>query len=173
MHTILTPRSAEMIYPALMSIPEYLRKTDYKNPSNPDFCPWHVGHKTEELPFHWLDTHPEHFGYFLGWMSAQHDGKPRFLDVFDFKKEVGFGPDDKAPVFVDVGGAMGHQCVLFKQRFPELASRIVLQEQAYVIEQVKANPMPGFEGIEAQAYSFWEPQQLKGKSLSATARHTY
>ena len=163
MHTILTPRSAEMIYPAKMSIPEYLRKTNYKNPSNPDFCPWHVGRNTEESPFQWLKTHSEHCDYFLAWMAAQRDGKSSFLDVFDFENEVGFGSDDKAPVFVDVGGAMGHQCVLFKQRFPELASRIVLQEQDYVIEQVKANPVSGFEDIEAQAYSFWSPQYLKGK----------
>ena len=160
-----------MIYPAFMSIPEYLRKTNHKNPSDPDFCPWHVGHKTEESPFHWLTTHPEHFGYFLGWMSAQRDGTPRFLDVFDFEKEVGFGTDEKAPVFVDVGGAMGHQCVLFKQRFPKLSSRIVLQEQAYVIKQVKTKPLPGFEGIEAQAYDFWNPQPLKGKSLQLPRNH--
>ncbi|OAK94638.1 S-adenosyl-L-methionine-dependent methyltransferase [Phaeosphaeriaceae sp. SRC1lsM3a] len=153
---------AEMIYPALMSIPKYFCETDYKNPSNPNFCPWHVGHKTEESPFHWLTTHPEHFGYFLDWMAAQRDGMPQFLDIFDFETEVGFGSDDKAPVFVDVGGAMGHQCVLFKQRFPELASRIVLQEQAHVVKQVKAAPMPGFEDIEAQAYDFWGPQHLKG-----------
>jgi hypothetical protein len=166
-----------MISPALMSIPKYFREAGYKNPSNPSFCPWHVGYKTEESPFQWLNSHPEHTGYFLGWMTAQSDYMPHFLDIFDFEKEVGFGSDDKAPVFVDVGGAKGSQCVIFKQRFPEFASRIVLQEQAHVVEQVKAAPIPGFEDIEAQVYDIFGPQHLKGNSLpicrGGTARHTH
>ncbi|CAG9972466.1 unnamed protein product [Clonostachys byssicola] len=153
---------AEMIYPALMGIPEYLRKTEHANPSNPDFCPWHVGHKTEESPFSWLNTHPECMGYFLPWMAGQREGNPEFLDSFDFEKEVGAGSDSSAPVFVDVGGAIGHQCILFKSRYPQYSGRIVLQEQAHVIEQVKAAPPPGMDGIDAQTYDFWGPQQLKG-----------
>lgn len=151
-----------MTYPALMGIPEFLRKTNHVNPSNPDFCPWHVGHKTEESPFSFLSSHPECMSYFLPWMAGQRDGMPAFLDVFDFENEVGFGSDDSAPIFVDVGGAVGHQCILFKQRYPQTSGRIVLQEQAHVVEQVKGMPLPGFEGIDAKAYDFWQPETLKG-----------
>ncbi|KAH7310721.1 S-adenosyl-L-methionine-dependent methyltransferase [Stachybotrys elegans] len=153
---------AEMVYPALMGIPEFLRKTNHANPTNPDYCPWHVGHKTDESPFAYLGKRPEMMEFFLPWMAGQRDGMPAFLDVFDFEKEVGMGTDPSVPVFVDVGGAIGHQCVLFKERYPSCAGRIVLQEQAHVIDQVKAAPLPGFDGIETQSYDFWGPEPLHG-----------
>lgn len=152
--------------PTFTGLPPFLRETGYENPTDPNYCPWHVGHKTETLPFPWLQAHPEHMGYFLSWMAAQYEGLPIFLDIIDFQKEFAQGTDASTPVFVDVGGAMGYQCIAVKQRYPDLVGRLILQDQSIVIEQVKASPVPGFEGIEAEAYDFFTPQPIKGTYLA-------
>lgn len=145
-----------------MAFPQFLRKTGYANPIDPNHCPWHLGHNTDLSPFPWLQSHPEHFGYFLPWMASQRDGLPIFLDVLNFEQEFAQGTTASTPLFVDVGGASGHQCIALKQRFPALPGRIILQDQEHIIAQVQANPLPGFEGIEAQAHDFFTPQPIKG-----------
>lgn len=145
-----------------MGLPQFLRNTDYKNPADPTYCPWHVGHRTELSPFQWLHANPEHMGYFLPWMAVQREGLPIFIDVMDFKKEFAQDTDVSTPVFVDVGGAIGHQCIAVRQRYPDLVGRVILQEQGFIIDQVKASPLPGFEGIEAETYDFFTPQPIKG-----------
>ncbi|RYP58913.1 hypothetical protein DL770_010329 [Monosporascus sp. CRB-9-2] len=152
----------EMINQTFVAMPPFLRQTGYVNPTDPNNCPWQLGHHTDQSPFVWLQTHPEMMEFFLPWMANQRDGLPTFFDVVDFQKELGQKADDSTVLFVDVGGAMGHQCIALKQKYPGLPGRVVLQEQAHLIEQVKANPLPGFEGIEPQVYDFWTPQPLKG-----------
>ncbi|CAJ2500565.1 Uu.00g034180.m01.CDS01 [Anthostomella pinea] len=60
----------EMVSPSFMAFPSFLRENGYRNPTDPNHCPWHLGHRTDLSPFPWLQTHPEHFGYFLPWMAA-------------------------------------------------------------------------------------------------------
>ncbi|OTA90053.1 hypothetical protein M434DRAFT_78600 [Hypoxylon sp. CO27-5] len=152
----------ETISPSYMAFPRFLRQNGYVNPTDPNYCPWHIGHDTSLSPFPWLQAHPEHLGYFLPWMAAQRDGLPIFLDVLDFQREFAQNTMPSTSIFVDIGGAVGHQCIALKKRFPGLPGRIILQEQAHVISQVKENPLPGFEGIETQVCDFFAPQSIKG-----------
>lgn len=96
-------------------------------------------------------------------MATQRDGLPIFLDVLDFRKEFLQGPSLPGPIFVDVGGAMGHQCIAVRERYPELKGRVILQEQDFVVQQVQANPLPGFKNVEVMAYDFFTPQPVAGK----------
>lgn len=126
-------------------------------------CPWYIGHQTKEIPFSWVHNHPPQGELMLSWMQGQRYGLPIFLDAFDFQKELAQGVDPSTPLFVDVGGAMGHQCIALKQRYPGMTGRIILQDTSSVIQQVKQSPLPGFEGIEAIPYDFFTPQLIKGK----------
>lgn len=154
-----------MIHPSFIAIPQFLRENGYRNPSDPNHAPWHQGHKTDLSPFPWLNAHPEYMRFFLPWMATMRDGQPSFLEGMDFRKEILSGKRNlgTTPVFVDVGGAMGHQCIALRQRYPDLQGRIILQEQPFIIDQVKTNPLPGFEGIEAMVHDFFTPQPIKGK----------
>ncbi|EMR64685.1 hypothetical protein MGN70_008615 [Eutypa lata] len=152
----------EMVNQTFIALPQFLRQTDYVNPTDPSNCPWQLGHHTKQSPFAWLQSHPEMMEFFLPWMANQRDGLPTVFDIVDFQQELGQKTNDSTILFVDVGGAMGHQCVALKQKCPKLAGRVILQEQAPAIEQVKANPLPGFEGIEAQVHDFFTPQPVKG-----------
>ncbi|KAK7755795.1 hypothetical protein SLS62_002080 [Diatrype stigma] len=152
----------EMVNQTFNALPQFLRETGYKNPTNPNNCPWQLGHLTDQSPFAWLQSHPEMREFFLPWMAHQRDGLPTIFDVVDFQQELGQNTDSSTILFVDMGGALGHQCIALKQRNPGLPGRIVLQEQAHMIEQVRVNPLPGFEGIEAEVHDFFTPQPLKG-----------
>ena len=149
-----------------MALPEFLRTNGYRNVTDPANCPWHLGHKTDLSPFPWLMAHPDHMGYFLAWMAANREGLPVFFDALNFKEEFAKNADSSTPVFVDVGGAMGHQCIALRQRYPELLGRVILQDQEQVISQVKASPLPGFTNIETHSHDFFKPQPVKGMLLT-------
>jgi hypothetical protein len=103
-------------------------------------------------------------GYFRPWMASQRDGLPTFFDVIDFEEELALGADESTVLFVDIGGAAGHQCVAFKAKHPHLKGRVILQDLPDVIKSVNEKPLPGFEGVETQVYNAFEtPQPIKGK----------
>lgn len=101
-------------------------------------------------------------------MATLRDGMPNWFDVVDFRQEVlqGRETDPATPLFVDVGGSMGQQSIFFKQAYPDLKGRVIVQDQAQVISQIQATPLPGFDGIEAQAHDFFTSQPIKGTSFS-------
>lgn len=147
------------------SLPQFLRDNGYVNPTDAKSSPWFTGHDTDEPFWDWVNSHPPILDYMLGWMQGQRDGLPIFLDVIDFK-EFAQGATSSTPIFVDVGGARGHQCIALKRRYSDIPGRVVLQDQAHVIGEVKADPLPGFDGIEAEAHDIFTPQQLRGKLRS-------
>ncbi|KAI0389948.1 S-adenosyl-L-methionine-dependent methyltransferase [Xylariaceae sp. FL0594] len=152
------------LVPAFNALPKFLReKTGYANFTDGANCPWYMGHNTDKQAFEWVKEAPNQMNLFMGWMVSQRDGLPMFLDVVDFEKEFAAqGVDESTPVFVDIGGAMGHQCIALRKRYPNLTGRVILQDLDQVIQQVKARPLPGFEGIETQSYSFFTPEPVKG-----------
>ncbi|KAI0798392.1 S-adenosyl-L-methionine-dependent methyltransferase [Xylaria sp. FL0064] len=149
------------LVPAFNALPEFLRKTNYANVTDGANCPWYLGHKTDKQAFEWAKERPDMMGHFMSWMVSQRDGLPIFLDVIDFEKEFAV-QEATDPAFVDIGGALGHQCIALRQKHPGLIGRIILQDREEVIQQVKTHPLPGFEGIETQSYDFFTPQPVKG-----------
>lgn len=84
------------------------------------------------------------------------------LNVYPFgEKYEETQQDPEAPIFVDVGGNVGHQCARFKDLFPDLNGRVVLQDLPAAIE--KSLPTPGVERI---VHDFYTPQPIKGQSVS-------
>jgi hypothetical protein len=105
-----------------------------------------------------MKFHPSNLHDFLGWMTAQREGLPIFLDSYPFEELIRTESED-APVFVDIGGANGHQSLAVLERFPNLSGRIVLQELPHVIDQLhgKLNP-----GIELMKQDIFDPQSIRG-----------
>lgn len=101
-------------------------------------------------------------------MATLRDGMPNWFDVVDFRQEVlqGHDTDSATPLFVDVGGAMGQQSIFFKNAYPGLKGRVIVQDQAQVVSQIEATPLPGFEGIEAMAHDFFKPQRCTERLLA-------
>ncbi|KAF2236733.1 S-adenosyl-L-methionine-dependent methyltransferase [Viridothelium virens] len=151
----------DLCAPALNKIPDFLAATNYHNPSDGLNSAFHMGHDTTEHPFAFIMKHPYHLENMNKWMSFQREGCNQWLDRFDFKAEVCHGGDvvPEEPLFVDIGGGIGHQCRLFQERLPDISGigRIILQDQSHVLEQ--ALPLPNAQKM---SYDFWTPQPVKG-----------
>ncbi|KAJ4393747.1 hypothetical protein N0V93_002962 [Gnomoniopsis smithogilvyi] len=147
--------------PCFLATPQFLKDTKYKNPDNVVHSPFQVAMSTDKPAFVWAGEHPELLSQFNLWMSELHDGQKNFLDVFDLPAYVNKGAvatgDGNVPMFVDIGGGIGQQCALLKQVHPNLAGRVILQEQPFLLPH--AIPVPG---MESEAFDFWNPQPHKG-----------
>ncbi|KAI9694275.1 MAG: hypothetical protein M1820_009078 [Bogoriella megaspora] len=138
-------------------LPDFLSETKYRNPTNPLSTTFHKAYKTDELPFVWILKHPVFLENLNKWMSVQREGAPVWLDKFNFREEYCLGSKPDQPVFVDVGGGLGHQSALFRQYYPDLPGRVILQDQAAMVAQA-----PDVPGVEKMAHDFWTPQPVKG-----------
>ncbi|MCJ1355674.1 MAG: hypothetical protein MMC33_005666 [Icmadophila ericetorum] len=137
-------------------LPKYLKDSNYKNPSDATHTAWQLTHKTDLHPFVWLQQNPKNFVDCITWMTAQRAGLPIWLDVYPFE-ELTKGVTPETPLFIDVGGGVGHQCLALKERFPDVQGRVVLQDRPEVIE----HSLP-IEGVEKEPYDFWTPEPIKG-----------
>ncbi|KAG2419495.1 hypothetical protein HFD88_004291 [Aspergillus terreus] len=152
---------ADVLGRSMLAFPHFLRRTNYRNPSNPNETAFHQGMQTDQDLFKWLESNPDYSVNFNMWMSTQRETKPIFLDVLDFPSEI--GPSDGSTVlFVDIGGSRGHQSIALRQRYPDLPGRVVVQDIPHVVAEVTANPLPGFENIEIMEHDMFTPQPLKG-----------
>ncbi|KAF2999571.1 hypothetical protein E8E14_003746 [Neopestalotiopsis sp. 37M] len=155
---------SQVLAKPFISVPQFLEKIGYTSPSDPSFCAWNIGWETDDPPWVWLQTRPELAKYVSDWMAVQREGLPSFLDAVDFENKFGKSTNDSTPLIVDMGGGLGHQCVLFRQKYPNLLGRVILQDQPHVIDQVRSTPLPGFgeSAIEAQIHDLMMPQPIKG-----------
>ncbi|CAJ2511317.1 Uu.00g069420.m01.CDS01 [Anthostomella pinea] len=134
----------KVMAPAVMAIPDFLKKQGYKDPNGVTPGAFHLGHRTDMHPFAWRE------------------GRPSVFDVVDFENDLARGATSSTPLFVDVGGATGSQCVAFRRRYSNLVGRVILQDVPQVVEQVMAHPLDGFENIEVEAQNFLTPETVKG-----------
>ncbi|KAI1869727.1 uncharacterized protein JN550_005708 [Neoarthrinium moseri] len=155
----------EMISQSFWALPKFIRETGYQNPEDPNKCSWHFGHNTDLNPFPWLRANPEHMQYFLPWMATQREGLPIFLDTMNVNDEFWKKANDSTPLFVDVGGALGHQCIAVRKRYQDLQGRVILQEQGFIIDQVESHPLPEFKNVETMRYDFFTPQPIQGARI--------
>src|SRR3954469_13258736 len=107
-----------------MKFPQWLRETGYKDPTDPTNVPWQLAHDSD-LPMTWFMKNPQHFDYFIGWMIGHREGLPTWLDRFPVDT-LTKDATQETPVFVDVGGGAGHQCLALKQAHPALVGRVIL-----------------------------------------------
>ncbi|KAI0469759.1 S-adenosyl-L-methionine-dependent methyltransferase [Xylariaceae sp. FL0804] len=124
-----------IIAPRLLQLPDFLQKHGYTDPNGITFTAWNIGHQTDQSPLQWSSERP--------WR----EGRPSFFDVFDFEKRIGQDTTSFTPLFVNIGGAMGAQCITFRQRYPRLPGR--------------ASPLPAFKSVEAEAYDFFTPEAVQ------------
>ncbi|KAF5867872.1 putative o-methyltransferase b protein [Botrytis fragariae] len=61
------------------------------------------------------------------------------------------------PLFVDIGGASGQQCIEFRKRFPDIEGRVISQDLPGEIEHAMSQGLP--DGVEAMVRDFYTPQQ--------------
>jgi hypothetical protein len=90
--------------------------------------------------------------------------QPQWFEIYPVGHELplqSLKHDEGAVLLVDVGSGKGHETVNFKNRFPSLPGRLVIQDLAMTFQN---NEVP-LEGIEVMEHNFFDKQPIKGKAF--------
>ncbi|KAM7191679.1 S-adenosyl-L-methionine-dependent methyltransferase [Rhypophila sp. PSN 637] len=137
--------------------PAYLKKIGYKNPTDETYTAFHEGWNTRVPPFQWMSEHPEQLAHFHKYMALRRQVELSWLTVYPVLEETKGLSDPERALYVNVGGGIGHQCAQFREKYPEIQGRVILQDLPATIEQALPTP-----GVENMAHDFFQPQPVKG-----------
>lgn len=147
------------------TMPSFLASTNHANPTDYHHGAFQYGHRTTLGPFEYVAADPERSKVYNSAMQslATIGDAWRAAGPYAFERELraeGWGGGEGEVLIVDVGGGRGQALSAIKECYPRLEGRMVLQDQAAVVEDAKRSGLPGF--IEPMAASFFEAQPVKG-----------
>lgn len=141
-------------------LPSWLKENNYPDIQDNVKTPFQKALNTDVPAFIYMQQNPEALGYFVEHMMSNRAGMPTFLDAYPvLEKATGLSPE--RALFVDIGGGLGHQAIGFRQRYPQLEGRVIVQD----LSQTLAHAID-FPGVEKQTYDFFTPQVVKGTVYS-------
>ncbi|KAM5467371.1 putative demethylsterigmatocystin 6-O-methyltransferase [Microsporum audouinii] len=144
--------------PQYEALPGFLKRTGYKNPVDELHTAFQDAWKTPLHAFQWFAENNSHLTYFNDYMALRRKPELSWLSVYPVAQEVeGWdSKDNSRAIYVNIGGGIGHQCKQFKEKYPDLPGRVILQDLPHSI--AKALPTPGVENME---HDFFQPQPIK------------
>ncbi|KAI0543632.1 S-adenosyl-L-methionine-dependent methyltransferase [Xylaria curta] len=147
------------IGPQYQALPSFLKRTGYKDPTNELQTPFQDAWNTPLDAFSWFSEQPDHLAYFNDFMALRRQPETSWLSVYPVREKIkGSNPD--RPVYVNIGGGIGHQCVQFKNAFPDIPGRVILQDLPHTISQALSHPE-----VENMACDFYQPQPITGATF--------
>lgn len=150
--------SVDSIGPVIWALPDFLQATHYQDITDPTQTPLQKVMNTDLPGFALMQSMPEKLAHFIRFMEAHHMGLPTWLDVYPIhEKTTDLRPDQV--LFVDIGGSIGHQCVLLRDRVPlaQVPNRVICQDVPPVVAQGIRH-----EGVEMMGYDFFTQQAVEG-----------
>lgn len=107
-----------------------MKKTNYKNPVDELHTAFQDAWKTPLHPFQWFGENTAHLAYFNDYMALRRQPQISWLSVYPVARKVGnWNAEDMSRViYVNIGGGIGHQCKQFKEKYPDLPGRVILQD---------------------------------------------
>jgi len=146
--------------PIFQNLPDALAEGKYQDMSDSTKTAFNRAYQTKLPAFAWIISQPEKLGNFRQYMTVQHSGMPDWLSVFPVETECARWNKDKsndATLLVDVGGSLGHQCIAFREKYPNIPGKIVLQDLPQMLEDLPLSTV-----FEKMPHNFWEIQPVKG-----------
>lgn len=144
------------IGPVYQEMPDFLAKINYTDITDTANTAHQAAWKSSKPPFAWFVEHPQHASHFNDYMMHRRQGMVTWLDVYPIEKETK-GWSSEAPVFVDIGGNIGHQCAELKSKYPKLPGQVILQDLPQPISQALSTP-----GVKTMVHDAFEPEPVKG-----------
>ncbi|KAJ2990600.1 hypothetical protein NUW58_g2868 [Xylaria curta] len=142
--------------PLFREIPAFLRNNEYQDVTDGNATVFQYTFKTKMGVYEWFSLHPEHGAAFFRYLALEQAVRRRWFDEYPIQRDTRSW-DPEMPVFVDVGGNVGHYCALFKSKFPEVPGRVILQDLPSTIEHALQTT-----GVETMGHNFFEQQHIKG-----------
>ena len=131
---------------------------------NPVDGPFQYAHKTSSHFFPYVAERPELLASFNNYMSGYRAGKAHWSDrgFYPVDERLAQGAKTTADgiFLVDVGGGLGHDIQLLKQKHPKIPGKLILQDKADVIGQITATDL----AFEKTVHDFFTPQPVHGMS---------
>ena len=147
-----------MVLRATACTHEFLEARGYQSPDDAYDSPFQRAYGTKLHHFEWLAQNPDEQHAFNTVMEAGNravEGE----QWYDFNPwEERLASDTDRVLLVDIGGGRGHDLTRFKEK-KNPTGRLIVQDIPEVIQDIKA---PLAQGIEAQSYSMFDEQPIRG-----------
>lgn len=138
-------------------MPSFLHRTNYQDVTDAKATVFQSAFKTDLDTHTWFSQNPAHKVALIEYIGLEENVRGRWLDEYPFE-QVTQGWDPSSPVFVDIGGSVGHYCARFKEHFPDVPGRVILQDLPSALAHAVHE-----SGVEVLAHDFFEPQPVKGQ----------
>jgi hypothetical protein len=122
--------------PSLHRLPEFLKRTSYKSPTNPTKTAWNLATGSPNPFFQWLQENPKTMGDFALVMERYASSQLDWTTLFPAETLLE-GPDTDDALIVDVGGSRGHDLMKFVEKFGVPAKSCHLLDRPEVIDVAK------------------------------------
>lgn len=137
--------------------PDYLKENGYQNPTDETNTAIQKGWNTRSQAFEIMLTIPGAMKSFHTYMALRRQAELSWLTVYPVREETSSLVDPQRPLYVNIGGGIGHQCAQFKDKYPDIPGRVILQDLPDTITLALSTP-----GVENMAHNFFDPQPIKG-----------
>ena len=148
--------------------PDFLRETNYANPTDKDKSAWKYAYKTDQHFFEYVNSpgrerklealrnHMQFKTVGLKWYEV-----PGIMEAV-FGDDAKAGKDDV--LIIDVGGSSGHDLIGFHKAHPSMPGRLILQDLPTTIQSLDSAALAQ-QGIEPVGHDFFTPQPVYGAKV--------
>ncbi|KAI0015265.1 S-adenosyl-L-methionine-dependent methyltransferase [Xylariomycetidae sp. FL0641] len=144
--------------PCFYKMPEYLARTGYQNPTNPNDGIFQYAKGFKGSLFDYYDKHPVEGATFNNMMGGVMAKQAGMLDIYPYERlDDSLPADSSVPLLVDVGGNVGHDINKFLSKQPAMAPRLALQDRPDVVQLAKCPST-----VRIMAHDFFTPQPIRG-----------
>ena len=134
----------------------YFQQNGFKNPWDAYDGPFQYAMGTKLHYFQYLQSKPRLQEAFNTTMGIQRMNRgEEWFEFYPVDKKLQV-KENSRPLLVDVGGGLGHDLVAFREKFPTLPGKLVVQDLPVVVDDIKGLP----SGIEVMAHDFFKPQPI-------------
>jgi hypothetical protein len=146
------------------AFPDFLRETNYANPTNKDKSGWKYAYKTNQHFFEYINSpgrerkleafrnHMKFKTVGLKWYEV-----PEIMEAVFGDAKVG----KDGVLLIDVGGSSGYDLISFHKAHPSMPGRLILQDLPTTIQSLDSVALAE-QGIEPMSHDFFTPQPIHG-----------
>ncbi|KAL8793067.1 MAG: hypothetical protein Q9195_004379 [Heterodermia aff. obscurata] len=152
--TVATVPGFDMLGSALQNWPYFSKETGYANIADNTKTPTTKAWKTDLPITQWMQTKPDFLERYNALMKVWDSNPCSWFDVYPMEL-CSLTMTQDQPLFLDVGGGLGHQAIRLVERFPKLEGRVIVQDMQSDTASLR------HERVEFMQHDFFEPQPIK------------